>query len=149
MPRYIGQPIPRLEDRRLVTGNGRFTDDTAPADACWAHVLRSPHAHARILAIRVEAARARPGVRAVLTAADYAGDGGKPIRHLANTADAVDPQKSAFGIRADDVVFEQPQPVLAADLVRYVGEPVALVIADTLAQARDAAESIEVAYEPR
>jgi carbon-monoxide dehydrogenase large subunit len=147
MSRYIGKPIPRLEDRRFVTGNGRFTDDLVPADACWAYVLRSPHAHARVGAIRVEAARARTGVRAVLTAADYAGDGGKPIRHLANTSDAVDPQKSAFGIRADDFVFEQPQPVLAADRVRYVGEPVALVVADTLAQARDAAESIEIEYQ--
>ena len=58
MPRYIGKSIPRLEDERFVTGHGRYTNDIPPPDACFAYVLRSPHAHARIRAIRVEAARA-------------------------------------------------------------------------------------------
>ena len=77
MPRYIGKPIPRLEDARLITGRGRYTDDIPPTDAAWAHMLRSPHAHARISAIHIDAARGRPGVLAVLTAADYQADGHK------------------------------------------------------------------------
>src|SRR5580704_5924847 len=124
MPRYIGKSIPRLEDERFVTGRGRYTNDIPPPDACWAYVLRSPHAHARIRAIQVEAARARPGVLAVLTASDYARDGHSGISHFANTADAVEPQKPAFG-GGDQFVFEHPQAVLAAERVRFVGEPVA------------------------
>jgi carbon-monoxide dehydrogenase large subunit len=146
MPRYIGKSIPRLEDERFVTGRGRYTNDIPPPDACWAYVLRSPHAHARIRAIQVEAARARPGVLAVLTAADYARDGHSGISHFANTADAVEPQKPAFG-GGDQFVFEHPQAVLAAERVRFVGEPVALIVAQTLDQARDAAETVEVDYE--
>ena len=61
MPRYIGKSIPRLEDERFVTGHGRYTNDIPPPDACFAYVLRSPHAHARIRAIRVEEARQRTG----------------------------------------------------------------------------------------
>jgi carbon-monoxide dehydrogenase large subunit len=147
MPRFIGKPIPRLEDQRFITGTGRYTNDIALAGACWAYVLRSPHAHARINAIHTDAARGRPGVLAVLTAADYARDGGKPIHHFANTGDAVDPQKSAFGGHPDHVVIEHPQPVLAGDRARFVGEPVALIVAETLDQARDAAEAINVDYE--
>jgi carbon-monoxide dehydrogenase large subunit len=146
MPRFIGKPVPRLEDERFVTGRGRYTNDIPPADACWAHVLRSPHAHARIASIGVEAARGRPGVLAVLTAADYAHDGHQGITHFANTADAVEPQKPAFG-GADLFVFEQPQPPLAGERVRYVGEPVALIVAETLDQARDAAEAVEIDYD--
>ena len=146
MPRYIGKSIPRLEDERLITGRGRYTNDTPPPGAAWAYVLRSPHAHAHIRAIRCEAARARPGVLAVLTAADYAGDGHKGIVHFANTSDAVDPQKSAFG-GGDHFVFEVPQAVLAHERVRFVGEAVALVVAETLDQARDAAEVVEIDYE--
>jgi carbon-monoxide dehydrogenase large subunit len=147
MPRFIGKSIPRLEDERFVTGRGRYTNDIPPPDACWAHVLRSPHAHARIVAIRLDAARARPGVLAVLTAADYARDGHKGISHFANTSDAVEPQKPAFGASPDHFVFEHPQAVLAGERVRFVGEPVALIVAQTLDQARDAAEAIEVDYD--
>src|ERR1700704_427324 len=127
MPRYIGKSIPRLEDERFVTGHGRYTNDIPPPDACWAYVLRSPHAHARILAIRIEAARAHAGVRGVLPAADYEGDGHKGISHFANTADAVEPQKPAFGGSPDHFVFEHPQAVLARERVRFVGEPVVLI----------------------
>src|SRR5258708_4328113 len=147
MPRFIGKSIPRLEDERFVTGRGRYTNDIPPPGACWAHALRSPHAHARIGAIRIEAARARPGVLAVLTAADYARDGHKGISHFANTSDAVDPQKPSFGGNPDHFVFECPQAVLAGEKVRFVGEPVALIVAHTLDQARDAAEAVEVDYE--
>jgi carbon-monoxide dehydrogenase large subunit len=147
MPRFIGKSIPRLEDERFVTGRGRYTNDIPPPDACWAYVLRSPHAHARIRAIRSEAARARPGVLAVLTAADYERDGHKGIPQFANTADAVEPQKPAFGGSPDHFVFEHPQAVLACERVRFVGESVALIVAQTLDQARDAAEAVEVDYD--
>src|SRR3984957_13445538 len=147
MPRFIGKSIPRLEDERFVTGRGRYTNDIPPPDACFAYVLRSPHAHARIRSIGLEAARTRPGVLAVLTAADYAADGHKGIAQFANTADAVEPQKPAFGGGPDHFVFEHPQAVLAHECVRYVGEPVALIVAQTLDQARDAAEAVEVDYE--
>jgi aerobic carbon-monoxide dehydrogenase large subunit len=147
MPRYIGKSIPRLEDERFVTGRGRYTNDIPPPDACWAYVLRSPHAHARIRAIRIEDARARPGVLAVLTAADYESDGHKGISHFANTADAIEPLKPAFGGSPDHFVFEHPQAVLAHERVRFVGEPVALIVAQTLDQARDAAETIAVDYD--
>jgi carbon-monoxide dehydrogenase large subunit len=147
MPRYIGKSIPRLEDERFVTGRGRYTNDIPPPDACFAHVLRSPHAYAGIRAMRIDVARARPGVLAILTAADYAADGHKGIAHFANTADAIEPQKPAFGGSPDHFVFEQPQAVLAVERVRYVGEPVALIVAQTLEQARDAAEAVEIDYE--
>src|ERR1700722_5945476 len=147
MPRFIGKSIPRLEDERLVTGRGRYTNDIPPPGACWAYVLRSPHAHARIRAIGAEASGPRPGVLAVLTAAAYARDGHKGIPQFANTADAIEPQKPAFGGSPDHFVFEHPQAVLAAERVRFVGEPVALIVAETLDQARDAAEAVEVDYD--
>jgi carbon-monoxide dehydrogenase large subunit len=146
MPRFIGKPVPRLEDERFITGRGRYTNDIPPPGACWAYALRSPHAHARILSVRIDAARGRPGVLAILTAADYARDGHQGISHFANTADAVEPQKPSFG-GTDLFVFEQPQPPLAGDRVRYVGEPVALIVAETLEQARDAAEAVEIDYD--
>src|SRR5918999_3297362 len=93
---YIGQPIPRLEDLRLVTGKGRYTDDVAPPNACWAFVLRSPHAHADLRAIHADQARRRPGVLAILTAADSQADGLGTIPHLANPAGAVDPARPTF-----------------------------------------------------
>src|SRR5579871_3574137 len=113
MPRYIGKPLPRLEDKRFITGRGRYTNDIPPPDAAWAYVLRSPHAHARIATIRTDQARTRPGALAILTAADYASDGHKGIAHAANTADAVEPQKPAFPPGPDNFVYEHPQPVLA------------------------------------
>src|SRR5205814_10171629 len=79
MPRYIGKPVPRLEDERFITGAGRYTNDIPPPNALWSCVLRSPHAHARIAGIKIDAARGMPGVFAVLIAADYAADGGKGI----------------------------------------------------------------------
>jgi carbon-monoxide dehydrogenase large subunit len=145
--RYIGQPIPRLEDLRLVAGRGRYTDDLAPPDACWAYVVRSPHAHANVRAIRTDAAARKPGVRVVLTAADYDADGLKPIPHMPNAAGPVDATQMTFPAGPDGFVIDTLQAVLARDRVRYVGEAVALVVADTLAQAKDAAEAIEVDYE--
>ena len=147
MKNYIGQPIPRREDGRLITGQGRYTDDIPPPHACWAFVLRSPHPHALISSIYIDAAQRCPGVLSVLTHADYRADGLQPIPHYANPADAIEADRPAFIPSTDCFVFENSQPVLAGDKIRYVGEAVAVVIAETLAQARDASEKIEVGYE--
>jgi carbon-monoxide dehydrogenase large subunit len=144
----IGRSIPRREDLRLITGAGRYTDDLAPRDAAHACFLRSLYAHARIRSIDVSAAAARPGVLAVLTAADYAADGHGPIKQVPNPADAVDLARPAFESRPGHPVFESPHPVLAADVVRFPGEAVAMVVADSAAAARDALEYIDVDYEP-
>ncbi|MGE0702120.1 MAG: xanthine dehydrogenase family protein molybdopterin-binding subunit, partial [Hyphomicrobiaceae bacterium] len=133
-------PLPaslRREDRRFLTGAGRFTDDLAPAGAAHALVLRSPHPHARIARIDAAAARALPGVRAVLTAAEAAAGGLGPL-------------PCAVPVRNRDgrPCFDPLRGLLAADRVRYVGEPVALVVAESLEAARDAAEAVEVDYLP-
>jgi carbon-monoxide dehydrogenase large subunit len=149
MPALIGQRIPRREDVRLITGAGRYTDDLAPRDAAHAFVVRSIHAHARIVALRADEARRAPGVLAVLTAADYEADGHGPIRHLPNPADAIDPQRPAF--ESPDParpVVETPQPPLAATLARYRGEAIAVVVAESAGAARDAAQLVEIDYEP-
>src|SRR5690554_5473509 len=132
MSGYIGRALPRLEDLRLVTGKGCYTDDIAYVNACFAYVLRSPHAHALIKAIDVEAAARLPGVLAVLTAADYLADGNRPIPHRANPPDAIDVDQPSFVAAESRTLFEHPQPPLAQDRVRYVGEAVALVVAETL-----------------
>src|SRR5215469_11932934 len=125
----IGQPVRRVEDRRFVTGRGRYLDDISRPHQAHAVFLRSPHAHA---AIRVGAARAQPGVVAVLTGADLAADGVGTIPCVSGVAGAVLP----------------PRPAMVADRVRHVGDTVAMVIAETVAAARDAADLIEVDYEP-
>jgi carbon-monoxide dehydrogenase large subunit len=143
----IGQAVPRLEDGRLVRGNGRYTDDINHPNQAYAVLLRSPHAHAKIAGIRTDAARAAPGVLAVLTAADYLASGCKAIQHAANPPDANDVSKPWFRNPVDGFMFQNPQMPLALDKVRHVGEAVAVVVAETAAQARDAAEMIEVDYE--
>jgi aerobic carbon-monoxide dehydrogenase large subunit len=147
MASHIGKSIPRIEDARLVIGRGRYTDDVAPPNACWAFVVRSPHAHAEVRTIRLDEARGKPGVLAVLTAADYAADGLKPIPHHPNAAGAVDATQMTFPAGPDGFVRDTPQLVLAADRVRYVGEAVALVVAESLEQTNDAAEAVDVDYE--
>ncbi|MDP6805506.1 MAG: xanthine dehydrogenase family protein molybdopterin-binding subunit [Rhodospirillales bacterium] len=132
-----GAPVRRTEDRRFLTGRGRFLDDTVPAGECRAHVVRSPHAHARILALDwVEAARV-PGVLAVFTAADLDGDG---LGHLRPQAMITD--------RTGAPARPPPRPALAAGKVRHVGDGLALVVAETDTAARDAAERVRVEYEP-
>jgi carbon-monoxide dehydrogenase large subunit len=143
----IGQPIPRLEDRRLVTGNGRYTDDIKVADQVYAAFMRSPHAHAVLRSINTDAARAAPGVLAVLTGKDYVGEGFQGIDHIANPAGAVTWAQPTFENSLTGSIFSQPHMPLAVDKVRHVGETVAMVIAETALQARDAAELIEVDYE--
>jgi aerobic carbon-monoxide dehydrogenase large subunit len=144
---FIGRPLPRFEDERLVRGAGRYTDDFGYPDQAYAAFVRSPHAHASIHSIDASAARSAPGVVAVFTANDYLADGLTGISHAALPTDAVDPRAPAFRYADDDRrPFDQPQLPLAVDRVRYVGEPVAVVIAETAALARDAADLVDVEY---
>lgn len=144
----IGKPLPRFEDLRLVAGQGRYTDDILTPDAAWAYLVRSPHAHAQIRRVDVRRAVASPGVLAVLTAADYRADGHRGIVHVAVPADTYDVAKPAFVATPERPIFDQPHLPLAEDRARFPGEGVAVVIAETLNQARDAAELVEVDYEP-
>jgi carbon-monoxide dehydrogenase large subunit len=135
---YIGQPLPRLEDARLLTGRGRFSDDLRLERQAWCAFVRSPHAHARIRSIDVSAT----ACIAVLTGAEYLADGLRPIDHIPNPLDALDVRKKAFsGPR------EAPHWPLAHGEAHHVGEPVAAVIAESAQAARDAAERVEVDYE--
>jgi carbon-monoxide dehydrogenase large subunit len=133
----IGQPVRRVEDRRFLTGRGRYVDDLARPRQVHAVILRSPHAHARIRAIDTGAASAAPGVLAVWTGADLAADGIGPI-----------PCLSPLQNRDGSSAVMPPHPALAAERVRHVGDGVAMVVAGSLAGARDAAERIAVDYEP-
>ena len=132
----VGQAVRRKEDLRLLTGRGNYLDDMTLPDQAYAHILRSPHAHARIIAIDTSAATAAPGVVAVLTAADLETDGIGDVPCLA-------PVKSRDGSK----MFVPPKPLLASGRVRHVGDAVALIVADSGAAARDAAELIAVDYE--
>jgi len=134
----IGQPVPRLEDRRLLTGGGRYADDLRADGMAFGYVLRSPYAHADIGEIDTADAAAMPGVLTVLTAADVAADG------LGDMPCLIPLQSKDGSNRADT-----PRGILARDRVRHVGEPVAFVVAETLTQARDAAEAIMVDYDER
>ena len=133
----IGDSPRRREDLRFVTGRGAYLDDLRFDGLAQAVVLRSPHAHASIRSIDVAAAAQAPGVLAVLTAADAEADGLKPLRPYVEA-----------NVQTGEPFAFAPQPLLAADTVRFVGEPVALVVAGTLAQALDAAELIAVDYVP-
>jgi carbon-monoxide dehydrogenase large subunit len=145
--RYIGKPIPRVEDLRLVTGRGRYTDDFRLENACWAYFARAQYAHANIRRIDVGAAAAAPGVIAALTIEDYLADGHKPMSHVPIPADAVDASKPAFTRTPETPIFDAPHLPLVRDKVRHVGEGVAMILAETLEQARDAAELVEVDYD--
>ena len=142
----IGERIPRLEDARLVAGQGRYTDDINLEGQVYAAFLRSPHAHAELGAINADAARAAPGVLAVLTGHDYLAAGYRGMEHVPNPADAVNPAQPAFGAAQAGTVFSQPHVPLATDKVRHVGEPIVMVIATSALAARDATELIEVDY---
>ncbi|WP_342052160.1 MULTISPECIES: xanthine dehydrogenase family protein molybdopterin-binding subunit [unclassified Cupriavidus] len=132
----IGTPVRRKEDYRFLTGNGQYTDDIVLAHQSYACFVRSPHAHARIRSIDTAEALAAPGVIAVLTGEDMAADkvGGLPCGWLIHSIDGT-PMK------------EPPHPALAHGKARHVGDQVAVVIAETLQQARDAAEKVDVDYE--
>jgi carbon-monoxide dehydrogenase large subunit len=130
-----GESLRRREDARFLTGQGRYTGDLIPADALHGVALRSPHAHARILSVDATAARAMPGVHLVLTGADLAAEGLGPL-----------PCPAVVATVAPIII--PPRHALARDAVKHVGEPVAFVVADTAALARDAAEAIAVEYDP-
>ncbi len=139
----IGQPVRRKEDLRLTTGRGRYVDDVTLPGSAHAVLVRSPHAHARIVSIDTAVARAAPGVLAVLTGADYLADGLGPIPHgagLMNKPDLQVRQPVATLIPT----HHYPMPT---EIVRVVGETVAIVVAETIAEAKDAAELVEVEYE--
>ena len=144
-PRGIGKPVRRSEDARLLTGAGRFADDVSLPGQAYACLLRSPYAHARITRIDVAAAEGAQGVLAVLTGRDADRDGLQPIPHGPVPAN---PHEVPLKSRNGSPFFIAPHPVLAAAKVRYFGEPVAVVVAETLPQAMDAAERIVVAHEP-
>ena len=132
----LSQPLRRVEDPRLLLGNGRYTDDISVPGQLYGVVLRSPHAHARIQGIDTEAARAVPGVRGVFTGADLAADG------LGEIPCAIPMQNRDGSSRA-----ETPHFALATGAVRHVGDPVAFIVADTVKAARDGAEAVMVDYD--
>jgi len=131
---FIGQSVKRKEDARFLTGAGQYTDDVTMANQTHAYFLRSPHAHAKLRKIDTSKAKTAPGVVAVYTGADLEGVNGLPCGWLITSVDGT-PMK------------EPPHHVLAKGKVRYVGDQVALVVAETREQAKDAAELIEVDYE--
>ena len=133
----VGQGVPRWEDPRLLRGGGRYSDDLNRPGQAYGHVLRSPHAHARIDGIDTAAAKAAPGVLAVYTGDDIAAAG------LGDIPCAVPRQKPD-----GSPMFTPPHPALKRGRVRLVGDTIAFVVAETADQARDAAEMIEVDYAP-
>ena len=133
----IGQGVSRFEDPRLVRGGGKYIDDVVYPGMAYGVVLRSPHGHAKIISIDTSAAKAAPGVLAVITAADWKTAG---LGEL--------PSHGGLKRRDGSPMFKPSYPVLADDRVRWVGDPVAFVVAETQAQAADAAELIAVDYEP-
>src|SRR5215475_3496853 len=133
----IGQAVRRVEDQRFLLGQGRYVDDISLPGQCYGVTVLSPHAHARIKRIDVAKAKAAPGVLCVLTGADAAAEKlGSFTAHL---------MPEDFGAPKGHRTF---QPVLTSEKVRFVGDRVAFVVAETLTQARDAAELVEVDYEP-
>ena len=131
---FIGQSVKRREDARFLTGNGQYTDDIVLAGQTYAYFVRSTHAHARIKAIDIAAAKAAPGVHDVFTGADTAAIGGLPCGWLITSTDGT-PMK------------EPKHPLLAEGKVRFVGDLVAVVVADTYAQAKAAGHLVSVDYE--
>jgi len=132
-----GQPVPRTEDPRLLSGRGRYTADISLPGEAHAVFLRSPHAHAEIVGIDVEAAREVPGVLAVYTGADTAANGLGDIPCLIDVSDRDGKRLPSPG-----------RPLIAKERVRFVGDTVAMIVADSRAAALDAADAVFVDYEP-
>lgn len=144
LPNGIGQSVRRKEDLRLLSGKGRFADDLRLPGMAYAFMLRSPIAHARVVSIDCTVALASPGVLAVLTGRDYVQDGLRPIPHNAGILPSPD-----IAVRVRDVPpITTPHWPIPTERVRFVGEIVAMIVARTLAQAKDAAERVAVDYEP-
>jgi aerobic carbon-monoxide dehydrogenase large subunit len=142
----FGRPVRRQEDRRLVTGAGCFSDDVDVPGQVYAAFVRSPHAHAAIRRIDAAAALALPGVIAVLTGRDTLADGLRPIPHRPVPTN---PHEVPLRSRDGSEFFIAPHPALPADRARFVGEAVAMVVAEGPATARDAAAAVIVQWEPR
>src|SRR6201984_2535506 len=130
LPPYTGQPVRRREDFKFLTGKGRYVDDIKLPDMVYMAIARSPHAHAIIKSLELGSAKAAPGVRLVLAGKDLDGKIGPIVPN--------------WILPGSKVPF---RPVIATDRVRFVGECVALVVAETLAQAYDAVGLIDVDYE--
>ncbi|MBM3600453.1 MAG: xanthine dehydrogenase family protein molybdopterin-binding subunit [Alphaproteobacteria bacterium] len=136
-PQYaFGQSVPRFEDPRLLRGGGQYTADISLPGQAYAYFVRSPHAHARIRKIDVAAAKKSPGVLAVLTHGDVAASG-------LGTLPSDGSRKRLDGSPA----FQTARPLLMNDRARYVGDPIVLIVAETLAQAADAAELVDIDYQ--
>ena len=144
-PGPIGQPVRRKEDDRLLRGRGRFSDDFVLPGQVHAAIVRSPHPHARIVAIEAGGARAMPGVLGVFTEADVAHEGLGAIPHSPVPSNRHDLKLTAPGGGA---IFFGPHLLLPADRARHVGEAVAMVVAETKAQAEDAVEAVRVTWDP-
>src|SRR5581483_11558745 len=132
----VGQPVKRTEDIRFVTGQGQYTDDLHFDGEAFACFVRSPYGHARITSVDISAAKAAPGVVDVLTHADIEAFGAGPM-----------PLMAPVGNRDGSRARSTPKPLLAKDKVTFTGEAVAVVIAETYAQAKDAAELVQVEYD--
>ena len=132
----LSSALLRKEDQRLITGSGQFSADAHPVGLLYGHVIRSPHAHARITHMDFSAVRSAPGVHLVLTAQDVLAAG---FADLPNAVQVKDPQGQPQAVCT--------MPVLAHDKVLYVGQPVAWVVADTALQAQDAAELAQIDYD--
>ena len=142
----IGDAVRRKEDERLISGRGSYADDLPIEGVARAVFVRSPHAHAHIRSIDVEAARQHPGVLAVITGADVARAGLKPIPHAVGSSH----QGSDVPLRNRDGSerLATEQLLLPTDRARFAGEAIVVVVADTLAAARDAGDLVEIAWEP-
>jgi aerobic carbon-monoxide dehydrogenase large subunit len=140
----VGQPVRRKEDLRLLTGQGRFSDDFAMEGQAYAAMVRSPHPHARILRIDTAQAKSMPGVLGVFTGADALADGLTAIPHTPVPQTRFDMKLTGPN---GGKVFAGPHLLLPPDKVRHVGEAVAMVVAATRTQAMDAAEAVGVEYE--
>ena len=127
----IGQPVRRKEDYRLLTGAGRYTDDTQLPGQLYSYVIRSPHAHAMLNSVDVSAATDAPGVVTVLTAADYEADGLGPLPHVPNPAHITRSKTPAFENSDGSAVFLGSHFPLVSEKVRHLGEPVAFIVAET------------------
>jgi aerobic carbon-monoxide dehydrogenase large subunit len=134
--KYIGQSVKRVEDKRFTTGNGRYTDDIKLPHMTYAHILRSPYAHAKIVSIDLKAAKAMEGVVAIFTGDDVAHIRGVPTGWQVN-------------FKNGDIMKEPAHPLLCktGTTVKHVGDAVAIIIAETRAQAVDAAEAVNIEYE--
>ena len=143
--RAVGKPLPRKEDERLVTGQGRFSDDFHLDGQAYAVMVRSPHPHARIAGVNTVRARPMPGVLGVFTGADCLADGLAPIPHDPLPKTRYDMKLAG---RGGAEIFIGPHLLLPADKVRHVGEAVAIVVAESRHAAEDAAKLVTLDLEP-